>query len=227
VEDHIEHKISPNYYGPYKVLQKIGTMKYKLELPTSSCMHLGFHVSWLEKVISDMLLAQTILGELNEEGKIILEHEGVTETRTQQLQNWSILEFLIKYKDLPVEDSTWDYVNFIQERPELSPIILVYSINVIISVTPLLLLLCPCSPHIVIIVPHTSPLLLLLCPYIIIVMSTLIILWPLRLLSIERRFFHLNHPWIVHLCNVKDVSPEEANLDVVNLSLLLLCELVA
>ena len=51
------------------------------------------------------------------------------------------------------------------------------------SVTPycyyyntLIIFLYPCSPHIVIIVPHKIPLLLLLCPYIIIVMSALIIL---------------------------------------------------
>ena len=32
-------------------------------------------------------------------------------------------------------------------------------------------------------------------------------LWPLRLLYIERRYFHLYHPRIVHLCNVKEVAP--------------------
>jgi hypothetical protein len=31
-----DNKLSPKYYGPYKVLQNIGTMVYKLELPTSS-----------------------------------------------------------------------------------------------------------------------------------------------------------------------------------------------
>jgi hypothetical protein len=31
-----DNKLSPKYYGPYKVLQKIGTMTYKLELPASS-----------------------------------------------------------------------------------------------------------------------------------------------------------------------------------------------
>ena len=29
-----DNKLSPKYYGPYNVLQKIGTMEYKLELPT-------------------------------------------------------------------------------------------------------------------------------------------------------------------------------------------------
>ena len=30
------NKLSLKYYGPYRVLQNIGTMEYKLELPTSS-----------------------------------------------------------------------------------------------------------------------------------------------------------------------------------------------
>ena len=42
--------------------------------------------------------------------------------------------------------------------------------------SPSLLLLCPFCPHLFIIVSHISPLLLLLCHYIIIVISTLIIL---------------------------------------------------
>jgi hypothetical protein len=31
-----DNKLSPKYYGPFKVLQRIGTMTYKLEFPTSS-----------------------------------------------------------------------------------------------------------------------------------------------------------------------------------------------
>ena len=31
-----DNKLSQKYYGPYKVLQNISTMAYKLELPASS-----------------------------------------------------------------------------------------------------------------------------------------------------------------------------------------------
>ena len=64
------------------MLQNISTIPYKLELPASSRVHLVFFVSCLKKVIGDKLLVQTILPELDEEGKIILEPEAVMETRT-------------------------------------------------------------------------------------------------------------------------------------------------
>jgi transposase InsO family protein len=114
-----DNKLSPKYYGPYKVLQKIGTMAYKLELPASSRVHPVFHVSCLKKVIDDKIPVQTILPELDEEGKIILEPEAITDTRIRQLRNRSISEYLIKWRKLPAEDSTWEDESFIQKHPEL------------------------------------------------------------------------------------------------------------
>ena len=76
-----DNKISPKYYGPYKVLQNIGTIAYKLDLPASSRVHPVFHVSCLKKVIGENLQVQTVFPELDGEGKIILEPKAVTETR--------------------------------------------------------------------------------------------------------------------------------------------------
>jgi hypothetical protein len=87
-----DNKLSPKYYGPYKVLQKIGTMAYKLELPASSRVHPIFHVSCLNKVIGDKIPIQTIFPELDKEGKNILEPEAITDTRIRQLRNRSISE---------------------------------------------------------------------------------------------------------------------------------------
>jgi len=88
-------------------------MAYKLELPTASRVHPVFHVSCSKKVIGDKLLVQTIFPEHDKEGKIILEPEVVIETRTQQLRNQSILEYLIKWKNLSAKDSMWEDENFI------------------------------------------------------------------------------------------------------------------
>ena len=101
-----DNKLSPKCYDPYKVLQNSGTMAYKLELPASSRVHPIFNVSCLKKVIGENIPVQKIFPELDKEGKIILEPKVVTETRTRQLRNRSISEYLIKWKNLPTEDST-------------------------------------------------------------------------------------------------------------------------
>ena len=63
-------------------------------------MHLVFHVSCLKKVIGDKIPVQTIFLELDDEGKIILEPEAVTEIRTRQVQ--SISKYLSKWNNFPV-----------------------------------------------------------------------------------------------------------------------------
>ncbi|GJZ63605.1 hypothetical protein Tco_0620026 [Tanacetum coccineum] len=47
-------KLNPRYVGPFKVLKKVGTVAYKLELPQElSRVHNTFHVSNLKKCYSD------------------------------------------------------------------------------------------------------------------------------------------------------------------------------
>ena len=47
-------KLNPRYIGPFRILERIGPVAYRLELPSElSRIHNVFHVSMLKKYISD------------------------------------------------------------------------------------------------------------------------------------------------------------------------------
>ncbi|GKE67546.1 putative reverse transcriptase domain-containing protein [Tanacetum coccineum] len=56
-------KLNPKYVGPFKVLEKVGSVAYKLELPEElSRVHNTFHVSNLKKCYADKPLAVPLDG---------------------------------------------------------------------------------------------------------------------------------------------------------------------
>ena len=70
-------KLSQRYYGPFKVLNRIEEVAYKLELPESSLLRLVFHVTALKKMMGELKYAIEELPSFDEEGTILLKPEGV------------------------------------------------------------------------------------------------------------------------------------------------------
>lgn len=107
-------KLKPRFYGPYRIVRKIGEVAYELELPAESRIHNIFHVSCLKKAFGSNIRSSLELPPLDEEGHLQLVLEEVMEVRERKLRNRSISEYLIRWKDLPVEDANWEGEHILQ-----------------------------------------------------------------------------------------------------------------
>lgn len=103
-------KLKLRFYGPYKVLRRIGEVAYELELPQGSKIYKKFHVSCLKGALGQQVTPSTKLPPLNDEGKLILEPETMLDVREKRLRNKIIPKYLVKWKNLPIEDTTWEGV---------------------------------------------------------------------------------------------------------------------
>ena len=52
-------KLKPRFYGPYKVIHKVGEVAYEIELLEGSRVHNVFHVSRLKKSIGQRVVPST------------------------------------------------------------------------------------------------------------------------------------------------------------------------
>eukprot|EP00253_Pinus_taeda_P007755 PITA_07755 len=121
LKDKVCHKLSPKFYGPYQVLQRIGEVAYKLALPPIAKIHPVFHVSCLKKLIGNHCRIQTSLPKLDEEGSIWLQLEQVLDMREWHLHGHTIKEVLVKWKDTSPKDVTWEPATILQQFLQLQP----------------------------------------------------------------------------------------------------------
>jgi RNase H-like domain found in reverse transcriptase/Reverse transcriptase (RNA-dependent DNA polymerase)/Integrase zinc binding domain/Retroviral aspartyl protease/Integrase core domain/Retrotransposon gag protein/Chromo (CHRromatin Organisation MOdifier) domain len=110
------HKLKPKYYGPFEIIEKIGAVAYKLNLPQGSLIHPVFHVSQIKKckgVVRDITNQLPILGP---KGNWRIEPLAILDRRVIKKNNQVAVEVLIKWSNLDEDEATWEDYEYIRHQ---------------------------------------------------------------------------------------------------------------
>ncbi|XP_039053961.1 uncharacterized protein LOC120196156 [Hibiscus syriacus] len=115
-------KLSARYFGPYKIIEKIGLVAYRLRLPPHSKIHLVFHVSLLKKKIGSNMLTSLDPPEVGDDGQLKIYPAIVLDKQSVKCQNRPVTQLLIQWSNLSPENATWeDYSALKSQFPDFDP----------------------------------------------------------------------------------------------------------
>lgn len=93
-------KLAAIWAGPFRVLDQIGPVAYRLKLPTDWNIHNVFHSSQLKSVVGDVEQEQELLVE---SGETEFEIERVLDSRVVRGSK----QYLVKWKGYADYDNSW------------------------------------------------------------------------------------------------------------------------
>jgi hypothetical protein len=114
----VKGKLAPRYIEPFPILEKCGTVAYKLDLPPPlTGVHNIFHVSQLKKclkapvdvVLPEVALLEADLSYPKHPTKILDQKDRVTRRKT-------IKFFKIQWSNHSEKEATWESEDFLRSR---------------------------------------------------------------------------------------------------------------
>ncbi|GJS18899.1 putative reverse transcriptase domain-containing protein [Tanacetum coccineum] len=111
-------KLNPRYVGPFKVLEKVESVAYKLELPQElSRVHNKFHVSNLKKCYSDEPLVVPLEGRhVDDKLRFVEEPVEIMDQEVKQLKQSYIPIFKVQWNSKRGPEFTWEREDQFQKK---------------------------------------------------------------------------------------------------------------
>jgi hypothetical protein len=100
-------KLSKRYYGPFKVVERIGQVAYRLELPLNCKIHPVFHCSLL-KLHHGPLPSVTTIPPLAVDHHPLVTPLTILDTKLDSSTDPPTKLALVQWSGLPVEDTSWE-----------------------------------------------------------------------------------------------------------------------
>ena len=107
-------KLAYKFFGPYKIIGRVGSLAYKLELPTGSQIHPVFHVSQLKPFTVDY---SPVFNQLPAPPDLTvgdLIPQAILERRLVKKGNAAIPQVLVHWRTLSPASATWENYNVLK-----------------------------------------------------------------------------------------------------------------
>ncbi|GKC72918.1 hypothetical protein Tco_1118801 [Tanacetum coccineum] len=103
-------KLNPKYVGPFKVLEKVRSVSYKIELPQElSRVHNTFHVSNLKKCYADEPLVVPLDGlHIDDKLYFVEEPVEIMDREVKRLKQSRILIVKVRWNSRRGPEFTWE-----------------------------------------------------------------------------------------------------------------------
>ncbi|GJT91346.1 putative reverse transcriptase domain-containing protein [Tanacetum coccineum] len=110
--------LNPRYIGPFKIIAKVGTIAYRLELPTQlSRVHSTFHISNLKKCLYDKTLAIPLDEiQIDEKLQFIEEPVKIMDREVKHLKQSRILTVKVHWNSRRGPEFTWEREDQMQKK---------------------------------------------------------------------------------------------------------------
>jgi len=103
-------KLSPRFFGPFKVLRRLGSVAYELDLPSDARIHPVFHVSCLKKKLGLHITPLSTLPPIDAAGEIRPEPEELLARRMVKRHGKAATEVLVRWLGASSADATWEFL---------------------------------------------------------------------------------------------------------------------
>ena len=119
-------KLTSKWYGPYRIMKRIGQVAYQLQLPTGSQLHDVFHVNQLKKHLGLSAVPNAKLPLVTPDGRIKIAPIAVLQRRqiprTAGEYDVDVPQCLVHWENMSPDEATWEDASFVQATfPEFKP----------------------------------------------------------------------------------------------------------
>jgi hypothetical protein len=100
--------LSYKFFGPYTILDRIGAVAYKLQLPATAKVHPVFHVSQLKPFVPKYTPVFSELPAVPDLAAAAVEPEAILERRMVRSGNSAATQIHVRWSGLDEAQATWE-----------------------------------------------------------------------------------------------------------------------